>query len=396
MLWEKGCVAGQWPWFLPDGRHFLFLSTTQQVKIGSLDSKVSTLLVDSTSNAAYSQGYALYLREDSLMAQPFDRKKLTFSGEPSAVLDRVRSIGSLRRGVFTVSQNGLLAYQSGGRALRLTWFDREGRKLGDLGDPADIMFMRLSPDGKTAAATLMTNHTWDLWLYDVERGLKNRLTFMNATIGASGPVWSPDGRNIVFNGMRAGKRGLLRKAVNGSSGEELLLEGGMSPRSWSPDGAEILIVNGGLGEMTLLPVSGDHKLKPFGEITTAAEFSPDGHWIACASGASGQSNIYLQPFLAGGGKIQVSNPFGILPHWRRDGKELLFLSGTRLMSAELIPKGGTLQVGRVQPLLGDVTITTGIFDVTPDGQRFLIAMPVGETGSEPLTLLQNWTAALKK
>lgn len=385
--------VGRWPWFLPDGSHFLYLSA-KGIAWAALDSQDSKLLVETVSDAVYSQGHLLYLRDDTLMAQPFDLKKLAFSGEAVPVVDQVRSVGSVRRGVFSVSPNGLLIYQSGASDMRLTWFGRDGQKMGELGDDEQFRGFRLSPDGRTAAVSVLTNHATDLWLYDTARGLRTRFTFFNS-LHRMGVTWSPDGTSLAFNAERDGKAGIYRKAANMSGSEELLIDGPGVIEAWSPDGQYILYFVP--SKLFVLPLSGDRKPVPFAERAvnpTFAEFSPDGRWISYVALDSGGSNIFIAPFPGPGGIIQVAA--GFAPRWRRDGKELFFISnGGGIMGAELTVKGGAIQVGRIQPLVKNGN-TPGGFDATPDGQRFLVAVPVGEAGAEPLSLVQNWTAGLKK
>ncbi len=392
--------VGRWPWFLPDGRHFLFFSE-KGISLAALDSQESKLLVDAQSDAAYSQGQLLYLREVTLMAQPFDLKKLAFSGDAVPVVDQVRSVGNVRRGIFSVSQNGLLIYQSGASDRRLTWFGRDGQKRADLGEPGQFRRFRLSPDGKTAAVVTLTNGSYDLWLYDTTRGLRTRFTFLNSPRAMS-VVWSPDGSSIAFYGQRDGKDGMFRKAANMSGSEEPLMDGLVGPLAWSPDGKYILCGDYtqplGASKLFVLPLSGDRKPMPFAERVVnpiGAEFSPDGRWISYVAQDSGGNNIFIAPFPGPGRIIQVAA--GSSPRWRRDGNELIFLTTAGISGAELAVNGGAIQVGRIQPLVTGFS-AAGIFDATPDGQRFLVAVPVGEAeaGAEPLSLVHNWTAGLKK
>src|SRR5262249_52353449 len=209
-------VSGRWPSFLPDSRHFLY-SSGGTVRLGSLDSKETRRLIEALSDAVYSQGHLIYLRENTLMAQPFNLKSLALSGEPVPVAENVRSVGAQRRGIFSVSQNGALVYQSGvgqGR-FRLTWFDRTGKKLGTAGDPVDLLRVSLSADGKTVATSRFDpiNFTWDLWQYDAARVLQTRFTFEGSDAFLSA-VWSPDGASIAYGSIRNGKYGVFRKAAN--------------------------------------------------------------------------------------------------------------------------------------------------------------------------------------
>ncbi len=402
--------TGRWPWFLPDGRHFLF-SQPPTIRLGSLDSKETKLLIETNSDAVYSQGHMIYLRDDTLMAQPFDLKTLATSGDAVPIAENVRSVGNSRRGVVSVSRNGLLAYQSGTGAgrLALTWFDRTGKRSGTLGEPGDFQVVDFSPDRKNLAVTIFdpANRTFDTWLYDVARGIRTRFTF-DASPTPISAIWSPDGSSVVFATRRAGKWGLYRKASNMAGTEEFLYADDTVKvlTGWSPDGGFLLYDSTGANSPNairgtwILPLNGERKPFRFAENSVSAatpQFSPDGHWIAYRSVDSRRPEIYIEPFPGPGGKVQVSTTGGVSPRWRHDGKELFYTStGGQMMAAELSIKGAGIEVGRVQALFDGLPTSYGGFDVSLDGQRFLVAVPPEQTAPGPLTLVQNWTAALKK
>ena len=237
------------------------------------------------------------------------------------------------------------------------------------------------------------------------RGLRTRFTFDAADEQSS--VWSPDGSRIVFNSRRKGHMDLYQKASSGAGAEEILLADDLekSPMSWSSDGRFILYTVGGGStgvDLWILPMSGDRKpfpflQTPFNEVP--AVFSPDGRWIAYASNESGRPEVYVAPFPGPGGKWQVSTAAGTNPRWRRDGKEILYAAGQQLMAAAVNGAGSTFQVGAVQPLFA---IQPGgprsFYDVSPDGQRFLANTSPDQrpVSVPPITVVVNWTAALKK
>ena len=399
-------ATGRWPWFLPDGRHFLF-SSGGTVRLGSLDSKESKVLVETVSDAVYSQGYIIYLREDTLMAQPFDLKRLALSGEAVPIAENVRSVGSQRRGVFAVSQNGLLVYQSStgqGRSALLTWFDRNGKRLGTVGEPGDLVGVELSPDRKNVATSVLdpVSRTFDLWLYGVPKAVRTRFTF-NASRNYPHAIWSPDGASMVFDSNRDGKFGLYRKASNLSGSEELLYtdEVLVVPTGWSPM-RDLILYNRGGQRIYALPLSGERKpfqILPDAVAPVAAQFSPDGRWIVYGSGESQRTEIYIAPFPGPGGKVQVSTTGGLQPRWRSDGKEISYVAPDgRLMAVEVKVNGSSVEAGRAQPLFSGVpALVLGTsYDASPDGQRFLVAVQPEAAAPEPLTLVQNWTAGLKK
>jgi Tol biopolymer transport system component len=381
--------------------------------IGALDSQeVKTLGPASFSDLSYSSGYLLYMLGNTLMAQPFDEKRLATTREAVPVIEQVRSIysGFSPRGVFSVSREGLLVYQAGFAAgHQLTWFDRTGKPMGTLGDPGDFWSVDFSPDRKRVAVTLLGPNT-DIWIYDVARGLPTRFTTSPAS--ERNPVWSRDGRSIIYYSDAKGNLDLYRKAADGTGDEELLYADGTSkiPTSLSPDGKFLLywrlddLQKG--QEIWAIPVatsSGTNGTsKPFPWLATGfselmAKFSPDGHWLAYQSNRSGRFEIYVSPFPGPSGKRkQISNAGGLYPRWRADGKEIFYeLNGT-LMAAEVSIKGGDVEVGAVRSLSIPVTSPYYLYDASLDGKQFLVAAPLEQKSPAQLTLVQNWTALLKK
>jgi eukaryotic-like serine/threonine-protein kinase len=392
----------RWPSFLPDGRHFLF-STNKGIRLGSMDSKESKLLVETISQAVYAQGQLLYLRDDTLMAQPFDLKKLATSGEAVPIIENVAGVGAVRRGTFSASREGLLAYRSGRSNGLLTWFDRNGKRAGALGEATGVIASpRFSPDGKRVSVELLdpASHKFDTWIYDVVRGSRTRFTFDSSTAVAS-VIWSPDGASLAFPVQRNGRLRLYRKAANMAGTEELLLDDAslVSAYSWSPDGKFLAYGLAGQG-LWILPLTGERKPFRFREsvgISGGAQFSLDGLWLAYSATDSQRSEVFIAPFPGPGGRVQVSAAGGDQPRWGRDGKELFYISTEgQMMAAEIAAKGATLEVGRVRALFSGLPAASTAYDVTPDAQRFLVVTSPDEAGPEPLTLVQNWAAGLKR
>ena len=396
------------PWFLPDGRHFLFGDKTQQsgndvmLRIGALDSReVKTIGPASSSNAVYSSGYLLFLRENTLMAQPFDEKRLATTGDAVPVAEQVRSIdpGRSAVGVFAVSQEGLLAYQSGPvGSQQLTWFDRSGKPLGTLGDAGEISSVDFSPDRKRVAVTLR-GQNYDIWIYEVARGVPARFTTSPAADRS--PIWSPDGQSIAYNS----DNNLYRKAADGTESEELLYADGVHKvaESWSPDANFLLY--GTAGDIWVLPLGpkgasgAPSKLYPLLSPPLRKylpKFSPDGHWVAYGSNESGRGEIYVAPFPGPGVWRQISTGGGSFPRWRSDGNEIFYELNGALMAAEVSIKSGSIEVGAIRSLGIPVTAPHYRYDVSANGQRFLVATPREQKAPAPLTLVQNWTALLKK
>ncbi len=406
----------RWPEFLPDGRHFLYLSSptgseTEQnaVYMGSVDSPERKLVVRTGYQATYGNGYLLYLRERTLVAQPFDPRRGELAGDAVPLAERVQTDPTFARGMFSTSTNGVLVYQTGsGSSLsRLLWFDRSGKSGGMLGEPEMYFTLSVSPDAKRMAAEISDreSNNNDLWIFDIARGLKTRFTFDPARDFA--PVWSPDGSQIVFASPRGRVQSdLYLRNSSGGGSEQLLLQSdsGKTPTDWSRDGKYIAYTvadrkNKTGDDIWILPMFGDRKpfpylQTPFSESTAA--FSPDGKWIAYTSNESGRYEVYVAPFPEPGGKFQISGGGGANPHWRRDGKELYYVGlDGKLIAAEIKEDGATILVGTVRPLFqtSSKSIFYGQYN-TPDGQRFLInSMEQGD--SQPLTLVVNWPAELR-
>jgi Tol biopolymer transport system component len=298
---------------------------------------------------------------------------------------------------------------------QLVWFDRSGKQISVLGDRASYGDLELAPDGKRAVVSLfdLAGRGRDIWLFDIARGLRTRFTFDPGDELAS--IWSPDGSRVVFSARRKGYLDLYQKASSGSGAEEEVLAEGLDkyPLDWSPDGRFILFsaMSPTTGvDLWVLPLFGDRKplpilQTPFDE--GLGQFSPDGRWIAYASNESGRSEVYVTPFPGPGGKWQVSaaggnwqptTAGGSPPRWRRDGKEIFYSApDNKLMSVAVNGAGPAFEVGSVRPLF-DIrpAVPRSAYDVSPDGQRFLVNMLAEEPASSPITLVINWPALLKK
>jgi serine/threonine protein kinase/Tol biopolymer transport system component len=401
------------PFFLPDGRHFLFKvgtggTTGPALHLGSLDSGESREIVKgAVSQGMYAQGYLLFVRETTLMAQPFDPTRLALNGDPQPLVEDVET-GGAGNSAFSVSENGVIAYLAGGeQAGRLVWMDRSGKQVGVLGKGGEYSDVELSRDGTRALVATSDNGDRDLHVFDLTRDFPTRFTFGggNETSG----VWSPDDTRIIFNSQRQGGSGLYIKPVSGAVGSEQLLtsdDRSKYPFGWSPDGRYVLYgATGPNLDLVYMPIDGDRKPLPFAQTPFAewaAKFSPDGKWVAYSSDESGRPEVWVAPFPGPGKRTQVSSEgaVGGFPRWRRDGRELFFLdSAGRLTAAEIDITGDEARVGAVVALFDS---RAGIqqrypYDVSHDGQRFLINMRLegGERAPTPITLLVNWTAALQ-
>jgi serine/threonine protein kinase/Tol biopolymer transport system component len=404
-----------WPSFLPDGRHFLYVGggaqpATNAVFVASLDGSGVEQLLSADSPAVYAPpGYLVYVREGTLMAQPFDADARRLTGDAAPVAQEIASFGTTSLRAFSVSSNRVLAYRTGASLaqVRLAWFDRTGRQLETLGETADYSNPALSPDGKRVAVgrrdpkSLMR----DIWLFELERGTASRLTFDPAD--DFNPAFSPDGTRILFTSTRKGPRDIYGKASTGVGEDEPVLEseGAKNVGDWSPDGRLVVYdTGGGLGaeaasDLWVAPLDGDRKpipflVRPFTD--TQARVSPDGRFIAYSSNESGTQEVYVMDFPKPTGKWKVSTEGGAEPQWRRDGRELFYLGGRprKLMTVDVRAVGATFQAGVPRALfeanLDPRANVRNRYVVSPDGQRFLIIAPAEQAGPTPLTVVLNW------
>lgn len=401
----------RFPYFLPDGRHFLFYREQKGIWVGSLDSpEIKQILADAGVSIYAPPGWLIFLQNDALVAQAFDAEKLALSGEPIPIITGAKNPPSVRR--FSVSDNGILVWQGQWvRDYQLVWFDREGKQIGLVDAPMKVgagQDPMLSSDGKRLVVKRsMSSIPADsnLWVIDLEKGTGLRIT----SAFSQSPVWSPDGNRIVYNSGNV--RGVTVIAANGSGESEDFLSGANFPNAWSPDGRFIIYNRRGVKtrfDLWAFPMFGDRKeyqltSSPFDEQTP--QFSPDGRWLVYSSDDTGNYEIYVQSFSVdgklGSEKKRVSTSGGRYPVWRHDGSELFFIAADGQMMASSVKTGGAeFQFATPKPLFKTRMLawTTNFheFDVSPDGQRFLIGTLVGDTKAAPPTVIINWTAELKK
>jgi serine/threonine protein kinase len=401
------------PSFLPDGRRFLYSDFNEAsgpgIYIGSLDAKEGKRIGAGSSAVSVSPSWLLYVRNSTLVAHSFDPDKASLSGDPIRIADQVATVGPGNVpgvGGFSVSQNGVLAYR---RALppastELTWYNRNGKKLGTVGEDAVYTSPALSPDGRRIAVGRVDASvgTRDIWVIDLARNVSSRFTFDKAD--DLNPLWSPDGSRIAYSSTRKAQslRDLFWKPAGGAGAEEAVLEDGDNKalEDWSPDG-KLLLYNVSSNYIAAVPVSGDRK--PFPVLKAEfkqdhARVSPDGRWIAYVSRESGKDEIFVQNFPPSGGKWQISNNGGTEPSWRRDGKELYFLSGSKLKAVDIKASGSTFEAGIPKDLFEvqlDPTNRRNRYVPAPDGQRFLFVTVPKSVDTVPFVVVQNWQSALK-
>jgi serine/threonine protein kinase len=415
-------TSHRWPQFLPDGKHFLYFAhgaagADSAIYLTALDSKERKLLLHNDSNAVYAApGYLLFVRDNTLMAQRLNLRNLALEDEAKPVADHVAVNTDTWRSVLTASANGELLYQHGaaGGGSQLVWYDSSG-KPGELvlPDTADYYHPVLSPDASKLAFALESNGVADIWVVDLARHTKTRITF--GPLYSAYPVWWPDGKSIVFSyGSSASGESLYRQNADGTGSKQKLLEtpGIIEiPFSVSPDGRYLAYMrrdpkSNANNDIWVLPLFPDNSSaqKPFPVVATnfsdvTPSISPDGKLMAYANDETGRMEIYIQPFPSGSGRWQVSTAGGFRPNWRKDGKELFFFStDQQVMAVDVNQKGESLQLGTPRALFKALTVSgpTGPYAVSSDGKKFILNTVLPQSVTEPLTLITNWPADLKQ
>jgi eukaryotic-like serine/threonine-protein kinase len=392
------------PEFLPDGRHFLYANRDGGIQVSSLDGVAPKQILPDFSRAVYADGNLLFRRQGRLVAQPFDAATLTASGAAVPVTKEiVINSPQMRTTVlFSVAGSRVLAYQA--QVLeQLVWVDRTGTMKEKVGPPNEWANFRLSPDQNKIAMDISifqgADSGRDVALFDLVRGTQERLT--SDPEADLVPIFSPRGDRIVFTSRRMGRfNPFITSAPNQ---EKLVVDLGMPngyPLDWSPDEKHILWWMD--GDLWIVPVSGSEK--PYAYVHTRFDehdgvFSPDGHWVTYVSNESGRNELYLESFGADARKrYTVSSQGGTGPAWRRDGKELFFVAGDgRLTAVPVTMNGADVQLGRAESLfpVSPTTFFHRAYEVSKDGQQFLIATPA-QAGGAAITVVLNWQAGLKK
>ena len=402
-------TSHRWPFMLPDGKHFLYVGinhnparvASDAIYYASLDGGENISLLRASSNAVYSSGFLLFARGDRLMAQPFNPDNGKLSGEAQSVASGVVNDVSTWHMDASVSNNGILVLGSGGTAdWQLIWMDRNGKPIGTVADKlTNLQTARISPQGDRIALGIDVGMN-DIWVFDIARKVRTRLTF--GPVQNNDPIWSPDGKWIVYNSDRNGRGTLYRKPSDGSGTEELLLtdDQPVLPSDWSSDGKTILYWRGPLGsdsEIWALPLEGDRKPHLVMPHALYGTISPDGRWLAYVSNESGANQIYVAAYGGGQGKWQVSTSEGVLPRWSNDGKQLYYFNvlSRTVFSVPVTQSNGALQFGTGQGLAVSPASQQGFYDVSPDGNKILLDL-ITQQVSQSITVVTNFEAGLKK
>jgi Tol biopolymer transport system component len=421
----NGDVQHAHPFFLPDGRHFLFAvvgsraagaTATRGVFVASIDGQEPPKLVlTGPTSAKYGSGNILFTQAGRLLAQRFDLTSFSTSGDPSQIADGIQGGGGAggdAASAFSVSTNGVLAYQAvAAERMQLVWFDRQGKRgpvLGGEGDYADVALVR---DGSRAAVSVLdpSAGTRDIWIFDVARGLGERLTSDPADDFA--PVWSPGGDRLAFSSARQGRTSLYTVTTTGTPRESPIAAAkpdmGKFAATWSPVDDVLVFIAGGRiiarSDLWALSLNGAKEPVPVAEsaaIETQARFSPDGRWLAYVSNVSSRLEVYVQPFSGSAAPVRVSADGGRYPHWRQDSAEIYFLAtDNRLMAASIRLTALGAQVGKIQPLFPiqfrRIRLDGYPYAVAPDG-RFLVNELIENTAPAAVSLLVNWPRVISR
>ena len=406
---SPGDEAHRFPVALPDGDHVLFLVDANQTEghwmgLTSLSSRKVTHLVHAISTIAFAPpDRVLYVRSGSLVTQRIDLAGERIAGDPEPVGESILPVGENHRFDFSVSASGLLLYQSADPTVQFFWLDRSGRRLQSVGRPGRYGTFEISPDGSRAAfENLDADGRYEnVWTLELSRGIASRVTSGRAADFS--PVWMPDGRTIVFASLRSGVNGDLYSTPASGGGEDrkVFAAGinGASPMTVSPDGMTLVYVTRATDtrdDLWALPLGGG-KAAPL-RVTRffegSATFSRDGKWMAFVADDTGRDEVYVRSAADPSVQIQVSTSGGQRPRWRRDGREIYFVSGASVMAAAL-SAGSELRADTPRPLFS-INGSWGDYDVSPDGQRFLVTVPPRES-EEPMAIaVLDWTEGLRK
>ncbi|HEY8713252.1 MAG TPA: hypothetical protein VIM68_10285, partial [Thermoanaerobaculia bacterium] len=403
----------RWPLFLPDGKHFLYLAEGTSddgntIYAGSLEGKQKTKVLVASSNVAFTAGHLLYWRDHTLVAQQFDPKTLALGRDIVPIAENVAHTAK-NDAMFSISAKGDLVYETGSATTitQVAWFDSTGKQLQTVGKPSTSRCVALSHDGRRLALVVRdpAKGREDIWVEDLLRGTATRLTFDPADEFV--PLWSSDDTRIVFGSNAKSAGDIMMKNASGTGSDEVIYasEAFKVATSWSSDQKTLSFsaIARGRSDWDLWLYSlPEHKARvflqtPFNEL--GGSFSPDGRWIAYQSDESGKSQIYVLPVTGNGGKWQISTEGGNRALWSRDGKQIFYVSPDwKLMAVDVAAHGDTFEAGvpRVLFQTNMYRYPGRNYDVSADGKRFLVDSTVEQQEIAPITLVQNWTAALRK
>jgi len=412
---DKGETGHSWPYFLPDGKSLLFsirhrgeAEEDATIVVQSLETGARRVVVSGGTQPRYAlSGHLIYVRAGTIMAAPFDPSRLKLTGTPVAIQDGLGS--GVRLPQYAFSNTGWLVYEPGGdtdsQLRTFAWVDHKGVSQELAAPPRRYQFPRLSPEGRRIAVQVVADKS-DIWIYDLSRDTLTRLTSEGNN---TWPIWTPDGKRVTFTSNRGGPDNLFWKLADGSGPDERLTtsEHIQMPRSWFPDGQELIFEDVDPttnDDLWVLPLQGNRKTWPFLRTPFPegwARLSPDGRWLAYVSKELAQTEVYVQPFPGGGGKYQISTAGATEPVWSRDGRELFYRNGNKMM-AVAVSTQPAFSAGKPTVLFDsavyDRISTTPDYDVSLDGQRFLMLKPseAAEAAPTQINVVLNWFEELKE
>jgi Tol biopolymer transport system component len=409
-------VTHRWAKFLPDGDHFIFFirtgtgggSENDVIAVSSLSQpKVIKRILHTKSSVAYSQGHILYMRENTLMARPFDVGGLEFTADGFPIAENISYLENWSRGVFSASPDGKLAFREGSVSTgsQLVIYDSIGGIIDSVDDQVQQYSQEWSPDETQIAVDIndQSSSQWDIWIHHLGRGIKTRLTFDSDDDYT--PVWSPNGEEIAYITDRGNSFEINIKPISGAGAKKLVHSSnlGLELFDWSADGRYLVFgKNENAEDLWALELKDSAEAFPlfateFRE--REARFSPDGRWIAYMSTESGKEEVYVSPFPGPGGKWQVSNNEGDRPHWSADGTKLFYLDNDETINvAEVDGSGSGFRVGKVKKLFEiNGYRPSDVYEVSNDGSRFLVNSKLQDARpTTTITLIQNWHAEINK
>jgi len=410
---EKGMIGHRWPEILPGGNAVLFddgsAAGSSVVRVQLIGTGEQRDLIQRGTQPRYAlSGHLVYVQGGNLMAVPFDAQRLEVTGAAVPVVEGVLETSQRGAAQYSVSATGLLAYVQGGiqaAQRRLVWVNRTGAEQPLDAAAHAYSYPRLSPDGRQLAVVINEQEI-HVWLYHLSRDTLTRFTFEGNV--NSVPSWTPDGKRIAFTSNRDGPENLFWQQADGSGALERLNTSGynQTPGSWSPDGQLLAFeeINPTTGPDIWVLRMSDRKAQPFLRTPFnegAPRFSPDGRWLAYVSDESGRDEIYVQPYPGPGGKWQISTEGGTEPVWNRNGRELFYRSGDKMMAVDIATQP-SFAAGKPRMLFQGHYVPTGIkmpyYDVSPDGERFLMLKPIEQAEPAPtqINVVLNWTEELKR
>ena len=409
---DEAALQVGWPQFLPGSRNFLWVNyegSEPAVMLSSLDGGEAITVLAGQSRVEYAPpGHLLYVRDGTLVAQPFDADTGEITGEPVPLAEDL-SIDDVGLAHFSASRNGILAFRGGeAGGAQLVWADLEGEIQGLEGEPGNVAATSLSRDGRWLAMGLSASamDAADIWVRDLVRGVTSRFTFTDES--DINPIWDPEGNRIAYSSPHEGQDNMFIKTVGGTGEPELLMasEHSQYPSDWSSDGRFILYYdwdpesNWDIWYLDLEApqLAGKPFLKSqFAEVR--ARFSPNGSWVAYQTNESGRAEIFVQPFPESGGKWQISTEGGSEPQWAPDGTALYYLAPDTNMMRVDVDTGATFEAGIPEPVfqvsLRQITLNNRYL-VAPDGERFLLLGSLQGESTPPTTIILNWPAELSR